>query len=219
MTVDHTQAVASLRRAADTIESWFADADAAETEPRGTALARERTETLAVIQDLRDMEAHTEEQIAIVQSIQAEAKARCKEFETERKSATQDILAAKGEVDTWFKGTTSALDLLARACSNILVKADTRQRQAREVALAAIADAGGHVGETLVLPTQAKPVDLPRGVGRDVIKVEVVDAAQVPRGLCSPDPTKIKAEAVAAHKCGRALTIPGVRIWVERSGT
>ena len=94
-----------------------------------------------------------------------------------------------------------------------------RSEATREAALAEVQAAGGHVSETIVLPTQAKQVEMPKGTGREVVEVEVTDPAAVPREYCSPDPKLAKAAYTLARKQGRVLEIPGFRIWVRGAGT
>lgn len=187
------------------------------------ALKLELDEALAeaesALDTARTMSLDTPESEAVAKELAEECTALIKAREEQRKTATGPLNTLVKQVNDAFRPLTDTLKEVKRTANTRLFDASLKAKQEREEALKKIEAAGPAVAETVVMPAQRKPVELPKGVGREVIVVEIEDATKVPRGFCSPDVGIIKAEAQAARKRGHMLTVPGVRIYLRGSGT
>jgi gluconate kinase len=168
---------------------------------------------------VESMDLTKDSNIQILQDISAEASRLHKELEAERVSATKPLNATLRQINGWFKPVMTACDTLKRRANARLVEASKAREEARELALGEIAKQGPHIVNTVIMPAQAKPVELPKGVGRAVIEVHVDDAAKVPREYLMPDLAAIKRDATRAQKDGTPFKVPGITIVIKESGT
>jgi hypothetical protein len=165
------------------------------------------------------MSVATDESIAMLQDISAEAGNLYKQLEAERVGATKPLNESLRQINGWFKPVLAACDSLKRRANARLIEAKEYREEELEKALGEIASHGPHITESVIIPAQAAPVELPRGVGRTVIEVQVDDASQVPREYLVPDLAAIKRDATRAHKEGTPFKVPGITIVRKGSGT
>lgn len=122
------------------------------------------------------------------------ARTRLRELEDERKTYSGPLHRAKALVDQVYKASTNPLansiDTLKDKIAAWTAKREA-ERRATMVQSAAVYAAGGTPTDPIPEPPRAPGVSV-----RRVWVARVVDAEQVPRNLCSPDPTKI-ADAIA----------------------
>lgn len=168
---------------------------------------------------LQGVEPDTDEHLALFEEGAEEARKERKRLEETRTSLTKPLNAFLRTFNGAFKPTDKALDDMQRLCVRKLDQGRRDREAAREEALQAIEEAGGHVADTIVLPTQAKPVQMPKGTGREVVQVEILDQAEVPREYCVPCPKLLRAAATLARKQGKDLQVAGVRFTVKAAGT
>lgn len=207
-----------FQTALQVLDTWIEAAES-QDENASTALVKASNDTeaaLALVRTIRDPDTS---QTTLLKEISEQALALTQELEAQRTPCTKAVNAALRLINGEFKQSAAKCQDLRKVCNQVLVEASKKQIQAREQALAQIAEAGGHADDTLVIPTQRAPVELPKGVGRETAEIEVTDPSLVPRNFCSPDVSLMRAEAYAAKKRGHHLSIPGVRITWRGSGT
>lgn len=176
-------------------------------------------EAEAALEAARAMDVSTEPNAALARELADECTSLIKAREDQRKSVTQPVNEFLSQINAVFKPITGTLAECKRVINTKLFEEKLKAEQAREGALRKLAVTGPEAAKTVIIPAQRKPVELPKGVGREVIEVEILDPAQVPRGFCSPDVRLIKDEAKLARKRGHMLTVPGCRIYLRGSGT
>jgi hypothetical protein len=135
-----------------------------------------------------------------------QAKIRVKELEDKRKEVTRPILAAKAAVDSMFKPLTERYgqaEAILKGKIAEYMRAQEEERRRMMLESAAEHAAGGTPTAIIPEPAQVQGVTM-----RKVWTFEIVDQNLIPRELCSPDTTKIRA---AVHLGAR--DIPGVRIF------
>lgn len=175
----------------------------------------ETADIQALVSSLPD---ETQADIDQLTQVGAEAKARARQLEVERTSVTKPLNAVLRQINGWFKPTIQGYEDVSRAINRRLVERQARIQAEQDAALAQIAANGGHTDETTVaLAHEAPDVELPKGVGRDVLQVEITDESALPRECMSPDLAKCRALAAEANKHG--IEIPGMRYFMRKSGT
>lgn len=177
------------------------------------------SEVQYALQAVEDMDLSRDANIDVLKDISAEATKLQKEMEAERQTATKPINESLRTINGWFKPILEACDTLKRRANARLVEANKQRERAREEALGAIAGAGPEVTSTAILTAQAKPIDLPKGVGRELIVVEITDESMIPRKFLTPDTKAIKKAATEAHRKGEKFSVPGVTIKIKEAGT
>lgn len=162
--------------------------------------------TLAMI---RGLDITSTEDFEFASELVKRAKANHKRLDERRTAITKPLLASKRQVDELFAPALTALKEIERALKEKIGTYTLQQTgavvQAMQDTAAAYA-AGG-------TPTEAIP-ELPTAKGitvRASWDFEIVNPAEVPRELCSPDPAKIQQAiwyADTPHTAPRA--IPGI---------
>jgi hypothetical protein len=161
----------------------------------------------AALAQLRALTIASEEAFAWAGAQLLEAKARAQALEAKRKEITGPILAAKTAVDNLFKpliGRYEQAEEILKAKIGDWTSQVEANRRAIMQSSAQEYQAGGT--PTAIIPEPAKV----QGISvRKVWEFEITDPAAVPRELCSPDGTKIRAWI----KMGHTASVPGVRIF------
>lgn len=149
--------------------------------------ASTHTGTLAMVQGL-DITSQGDYEFA--SELVRKAKAAHKRLDERRTAITKPLLASKRKVDDLFAPSLSALKEIERVLKEKIGAYAVQQTQAAATAMvttAAVYAAGG-------TPTEAIP-EIPTAPGISTAiywDFEIVNPAEVPRELCSPDPEKIQ---------------------------
>lgn len=173
-----------------------------------------KNESLVLRDQLRTMPV-TMENLDAVAQILAQVKQRRDALETHLKSITKPMRDAEKRIRDLFRPAIGALleaenDLKVRIQTTRNAQFAVNQKAMAEAqAKLAQGDARGSALAAHVIASTALPTGLSE---RKRWTYRIVDDAQVPRELCSPDPAKIAAY-VKAHENRHA--VPGVEIFEE----
>lgn len=178
------------------------------------SLAAERSDLEGALAFVRDAFQVTDvDGLNMAADITSTARSRLNELEADRKRFTGPLLAAKAQVDQVFKASTNALAATCDAAKAKIARfteAREAERRATMAASAALYAAGGTPTDVIPEPPRAKGVSV-----KKVWTAKVVDADLVPRALCSPDDSKIKAAISYADTDTPPRPIPGLEFVQE----
>lgn len=175
-----------------------------DTVTEATQASEQAKHTLAALRALPV----TNQNLPMVGEVLKDVKARYKALEDRQREITAPMRAAEKSVRDLFRPGLNALAEAEALLKAGIAKCQAEQFRANQeaTARAQAALAQGNVLEAAKAATALAPVEALQGItSREVWTFRIVDPAQVPRELCTPDEAKIRA-AVAAG----AREIPGV---------
>lgn len=163
-----------------------------------------------ILDRLAKFEVQTQPQADKLGELLVESKRRYKDLETQRKSATTPLLAAKKNIDSWFKPATTALTKVEKLLKGKLADFMIEQERARAAAL----ESGDHEGAMAL----AEPTAPSKMSARTVWRWEVTDIDKVPEEYIVRMANKTKLDALMKATNGQ-VEIPGLKITEDRSMT
>lgn len=163
-----------------------------------TAIQREaNNETarfLSTLETVKGLRVEDNADFEFVGELVRDAHDNWRRLEARRTEITKPILAAKRGVDDLFKPALDALKQIQDALKAKIAAYTEGQRAAQVAAMTASAEQFA-AGETPTVAIAEVATAKGVSVGRSYWVADIVDAAAVPRELCSPDEKKI-AEAI-----------------------
>lgn len=178
----------------------------------------EATEYKGALETAKRLTIETPEDFAFVADLARNAKANWNRLEARRTDITKPLLASKRKVDDLFKPALNALAEIERLLKDKIAGYTEAQRALQVAAMNASAMAFA-AGET---PTEAIPeVQEIKGVSvsRSYWVADIVQPDLVPRGLCSPDRTKIANEIYMVDPRTPPPPIPGLTFRIQTDVT
>jgi hypothetical protein len=191
---------------------------AAELHAEPVALAAEGSEVLDFV---RTFEIQSQDDLTFAADTLTEIKARAR-YVLERKEAiTKPMNAALKAARDLFRPAEQHFAEAERIFKDAIASFHTRQEDHNRAALAAAAAAyveGDDAGVSSAVASMASTANTAGIQIRHTWQFEIVDGAQVPRELCSPDPVKIRAWMNAQVAQARVDGIAEEEIFVHANG-
>jgi hypothetical protein len=195
--------------------------DATEASPLGmpaAELAQETEEARGILEQAREMEIQTQEDLEFAAEVLKEAKGRAKRLEERQKEITAPLNAALKSVRDLFRAPLDFYATLERELKGRI--AELKMREAEEnrkaMAAAAAAHAEGNAAATGAALSTVKNVANVAGVStREVWDFEIEDENAIPRAFLMPNLRAIADKSKGLEKGSEPAAIPGVR-WIKR---